>query len=359
MGIAIATLLSPQARITHHRKRLMMSKSIVEWEGRNYVLHRFRCRATFKRFVKLIEQVSDSGASIQRIAALTATDDQQRRHGYCVALDYVPGTLLGGRTTVETLVSFGQNLARLHSVEGPDNEALFAAARPRLPHRAHVRANADLSADERTWIEAIHARLQATRANNLTHGDLYAGNIIAGADGRVSLIDYELMAFERAGIELAIALLRSFCRHADDRRLLLETYLAHCSPALAQAWHGTFADFHFAAAARLASQRRSRFWRLTVYNQLLKLRARLARSGRPDLERRIEKNEKLRWSAQRQALHYRRVARALVQIGLARPDLDAFGVFDAVSFDKRGGAPAEGRKKRRNERRLIPRISPA
>lgn len=349
MDIAIATLLSPQARITHHRRRLMMSKSIVEWEGKHYVLHRFRRRATFKRFVKLIEQVSDSGASIQRIAALTATDDQQRRHGYYVALDYVPGTPLGGRTTEGTLVSFGQNLARLHSVEGPDNEALFAAARPKLPHGSYVRSNADLSAEERKWIEASRGRLLSTRANNLTHGDLYAGNIIAGADGRVSLIDYELMAFERAGIELAIALLRSFCRKAADRRLLLKSYLADCSPALAQAWQSHFADFLFAAAARLASQRRSRFWRLTFYNQLLKLRARFAWADRSDLDRRIEKNEKLRWSAHRQAIHYGRVARALVQVGLTRPDLDPFGVFDAVPFDKRGGAQETTRKRRRRE----------
>ena len=339
VNLAIATLLSPLARVTHQRKRLMMSKAIVELEGQHYVLHRFRRRATFERFVKLIERISESGASIQRIAAVTATGDQQRRHGYCVALTYVPGTPFGAKSAVTGLKSFAQNLARLHSVEGPDNQALFAAARPTLPHKEYLRANPDLSADERHWISGSLERLNAIRPNNLTHGDLYAGNIISGADGHVSLIDYELMAFERAGIELAIALLRSFCRDAADRTLLLETYLKHCSSRVAQTWHTHFDDFLFAAAARLALQRKRRFRRLTFYNRVLRLRVRVQRSDNIDLKRRIDKNERLRWNADRQAAHYTRVARALVHFGRNAPDLDCFEVFDVVQFDKRRGPP--------------------
>lgn len=346
MDLAIATLLSPKARVTHQRKRLMMSKSIVELEGKQYVLHRFRRHATFERFLKLMKQVSDAGASIQRIAAVTATGDQQRQHGYYVALDYVPGRPFGVKPTAASLASFAQNLARLHSVEGPDDEALFAAGRPKLPHKDYIKANPDLSAEERNWVLASLARLKSIRSNNLTHGDLYAANIIAGADGRVSLIDYELMAFERGGIELAIALLRSFCRNAGDRRLLLETYLTHCSAALAQTWQAHCADFLFAAAARLALQRRRRFRRLTIANHLLKIRARILRSGSPHSGRGIDLNEKLRRSAHAHAIRYDRVARALVHSGLNAPNLDIFEVFDIVQFDKRRGVGEASSKRR-------------
>lgn len=329
---AIATLLSPQARITHQRKRLMMSKSIVELEGEQYVLHRFRRHATFERFLKLMRQVSEAGATVQRIAAVTATADQQRQHGYYVALDYVPGTPFGPKPTATTLASFAQNLARLHSVEGPDNEAPFAAARPKLPHKAYLRANPDLSIDERNWIRASLVRLKSIRANNLTHGDLYAANIILGSDGRVSLIDYELMAFERAGVELGIALLRSFCRHADGRRLLLETYLKHCSATVAQAWQTHWADFLFAAAARLALQRKRRYRNLTLTNHLLKVPARLLRSGNSDLGRRMDRNESLRRTAHRRAAYYGHVAKRLVHFGLATPTLDPLEVLNILLF---------------------------
>ncbi|MGV3550143.1 aminoglycoside phosphotransferase family protein [Rhizobium sp.] len=317
----------------------MMSKSIVEVDGRQYVLHRFRRHATFDRFLKLMQRISDSGASIQRIAAAAVTEDLQRRHGYCVALVFVPGTPFDRKSTAAGLASFAQNLARLHSVEGPENQPLFAAARPTLPYRDYLKSNPDLTSNERKWILGSHARMRSITANNLTHGDLYAANIIAGTDGRVSLIDYELMAFERAGIELSVALLRSFCRHAQDRRLLLSTYLEHCSPTLAQAWQTHFTDFLFAAAARLASQRRRRFERLTFYNRVLRLRAAILRSADPDIQRRIDKNERLRLTAERQAKHYARVARDLLHYSRNTRGLDPFEVFDAVALDRRSETP--------------------
>jgi Ser/Thr protein kinase RdoA (MazF antagonist) len=348
VGIPIDALFSPQAQITHQRSRLMMKKYIVELQGERYVIHRFRRQATFDSFIQLMEKASGAGASIQRIAAATRTAEEQRKHGYCVALTYVPGSPFDERPPAAHLASFAQNLARLHSVEGPDNQALFAAAQPKLPHNVFVKRNPDLSDAERQWIAGSLERLSSIRANNLTHGDLYAANIIADADGRVSLIDYELMAYEQAGIELAVALLRSFCRHEGHRRLVLETYLSNCSPAVAQAWQTHSVDFLFAAAARLAVMRRRRFLRLSFANYLLKLRRLLPGSTKAVITQRIDKNEKLGLSASVQAEHYAKVARALVQFSLVSPVADTFAVFDAVQFDRQAARPVRRRRATRH-----------
>ena len=74
----------------------------------------------------------------------------------------------------------------------------------------------------------------------------------------VGLIDYELLANDLSGIELAATLLRPFCRTERTRRALLRAYLAACPAELRQAWKENSHDFIFAAAARLALARQDR-----------------------------------------------------------------------------------------------------
>src|SRR5690606_8731936 len=102
-----------------------------------------------------------------------------------------------------------------------------------------------------------------------THGDLYGANIIVDADHSVGLIDYELLAYDLAGIELAATLLRPFCRNEGRRRALLRAYLASCPAELRQAWKENSRDFIFAAAARLALARQDRVSHIARREQIL------------------------------------------------------------------------------------------
>jgi Ser/Thr protein kinase RdoA (MazF antagonist) len=316
MSIEIGTLLSPEARIIHQRNRLTVSKRIVVHGRNRYVLQRFRRRATFERFILLMQQMAEAGASVQRIVAHTDTAELQRRHGYWVALDFVRGQPLRPKAAPRTVISFGRCLARLHSIEGPESQPLFVAHRPTLPHAAYLRAMT-LSPEERAWIRDSGERLRRVPANHLTHGDVYGENVIVARDLSVALIDYELMAFERAGIELAITLLRPFCRRTPDRSLLVRTYLAQCGAANAEAWRLHATDFLFAAAARLSLQRRWRRWGLLLTDSLLKARVRLIPFGKAGAERSMRINASKKRIGERNEAYYEHVARAVVRDSLA------------------------------------------
>lgn len=294
----------------------MISKRIVEYQGRQYVLHRFRSHSTFQRFMQIVQDMTAAGASVQSIAARTATIEQMRQHGYWVALDYVPGSRLGPDPAASTLISFGRSLARLHSVEGPEGRALFAAWRPKLPHVAYLLSTAGLSAAERDWVQGSRGRLRLVRANQLTHGDLYADNIIEAPDRSVSLIDYELMVFEQAGIELATALLRPFCRRAENRRLLVETYLAHCGEANAEIWKRHADDFLFAAAARLSLRRRRRRLNFILENGVLQIAASVFPFLQNRIQARFDHNVKRTRIGDANLAYFEHVARSLIRCRL-------------------------------------------
>ncbi|HVK90084.1 MAG TPA: phosphotransferase [Mycoplana sp.] len=312
---SISDLLARDAVVVHSKWRFRMQKRIVELNGRTYVLYRFRRKRTKARFEDTIRRLEQAGIAIQSICARTSTFGEYLRHGHWVALSYLPGEPIAKRVNRAGLVSLGRTIARLNAIEGPPQQALFGAKRPVLPHETYLARDTQLTESQRRWIRKSHARLQGLAGAQLTHGDLFSGNIIQNDDNSVSLIDYELLAHDLAGIELAATLLRPFCRTDKRRRILLAAYLAACSPKLRQAWDVYGRDFLFAAAARLALARQDRVRHVTRLNRILAARRLLSRRGE-ELTGRYEANLAVIRSAQRNEAYYVGMARTMIELCL-------------------------------------------
>ncbi|QRM55320.1 phosphotransferase [Sinorhizobium sp. BG8] len=323
--VDIRDLLSPDVRIVHSTRRPYFEKRIVEHNG-TYVLYRFHDREQMELLERTIDRIAGSGARVQAVQGrISTTSGDDKRFGNWIALAYLPGEKIGGRSaSPASVISLADNLARLHSVEGPAYHALFQSAEPRLPHQDFLKDNGDLPPEAQRWIEESAARFEIISATQLTHGDLYASNILVGEDQSVALIDYELLAHEPFGIELAIALLRPFCLSEKNRKLLLRTYLRTCPVELRRSWKRHGRDFVFAAAARLALSRTRRFRNLRIQNFIVGAKSRLSPSAktRSALHETYRKNVALIESARNREIYFRHIARAVVRLCLERPDIE-------------------------------------
>jgi Ser/Thr protein kinase RdoA (MazF antagonist) len=305
--IALERLLGPPARVERSKWRLSLyQKRVVRADGERYVLYRFLNPRAAGRLLWLLSECEQHAVPLQRPAAWTrSTWDAVKLGGFWVATRFVPGEPILGLASPPTLVALGTALARLHGIERERPGALF---RMHLPWRTwHQRFQGQLAgglsvglgAAERetvgnhlSWLTAKGAFLSRLERYQLVHGDLYGANVLAAGDA-VSLIDYEAVSFEPAGLELASALLRDFCGGSLQLRMtLLDAYLQNCSSQVRGLWQ-THCDFYLAAAAlRLAWRRDLRARRLT----------RLRRDGD---------------YARLQALRYARWARRLIEAGRA------------------------------------------
>ncbi|MCD2181504.1 phosphotransferase enzyme family protein [Rhizobium sp. GN54] len=319
---SISELLSGHAVVLHRKWRFHLQKRIVKLDGQTYVLYRFRFRRAMVRFEEALGRLERAGLSVQSICARTSSPGERLRHGNWLALSYLPGRPLERRPDAGRLTSLGKTMARLNALTGEPRHALFQHRHPTLPHEAYLAAEGRLTDAQRDWIRASLARLETLSATQLTHGDLYGDNIIVDADGSVGLIDYELMAYDLAGIELAATLLRPFCRNDRTRRALLRAYMASCPRRLRRLWRKNSCDFIFAAAARLALARQDRVSHIERQERLLSLR-RLLPFG-PDkaaYDRARESHDKIVRAAQRNEAYYRNVARVMVDICIRRPGI--------------------------------------
>lgn len=324
----MAELLSPRAEVLHTKWRFNLKKRIVRLNGETFVMYRFRRKAMLERFEKTLLEIAGAGVTIQPARGRTATSAEYASHGYWIALGHVPGVQMG-KPTRGSIVSLASNLARLHSLEGPSRKALFQGKDPQLPHRAYVGAEPSLTERQKQWVHDSSARLRTADAGQLTHGDLFSGNIIRAPDDTISLIDYELLAYDASGIELASALLRHFCRPEQNRKLLLETYLANCSPALRAAWEKHAHDFIFAAAAKLALSRQQRARNVARKDYFDRLQGRLLPlpAVRAASSRRHEKNVVIIKTAQAHEHYYRHVARTAIDECAAGRATDALSLL--------------------------------
>ena len=276
--IALERLLGPAALVERSKWRLSLyQKRVVQVDGERYVLYRFLNPRAAGRLLWLLGECERHGVPLQQPVAWTQSiGDAAMRGGCWVATRFVPGEPVLGLATPVTLAALGMALARLHGIERERPGALF---RLHLPWRTwHQRLQAQLAAglsvglgadardttgDHARWLAGKSAFLAGLERYQLVHGDLYGANVLAAGDA-VSLIDYEAVGFEPAGLELAGALLRDFCGGRSDlRTTLLEAYLQNCAPQVHALWQA-HADFYLAAAAlRLAWRRDLRARRLT------------------------------------------------------------------------------------------------
>ncbi|MDR6758948.1 Ser/Thr protein kinase RdoA (MazF antagonist) [Mycoplana sp. BE70] len=298
-----------------------MQKRIVELNQQQYVLYRFRTKRTMEHFEQTIQRLDSAGIAVQSICARTSSFGEYLRHGHWIALSYLPGRHLSGKANRDGLVSLGQTMAKLNSLEGPPRRALFERKRPKLPHEAYIAGETQLTDKQRTWIRESMDRLRGLPATQLTHGDLFGKNIIQNDDQSVGLIDYELLAYDLSGIELAATLLRPFCRRVQKRRILMRAYLRSCSPQLRQTWNQYGRDLVFAAAARLALARQDRVRHVTRKNRLLRIGQWLPnRSVRDAATRQLEANIAIIRAARRNEAYYLNITRTIIDLALADPD---------------------------------------
>ncbi|MFD1326982.1 phosphotransferase enzyme family protein [Mycoplana ramosa] len=325
---SISELLAGQADVLHSKWRFNIRKRIVELNQQKYVLYRFRTKRTMEHFEQTIHRLAGAGIAVQSVCARTSSFGQYLRHGHWLALSYLPGRPLPNNPNRDGLISLGQTLAKLYSLEGPPQRALFERRQPKLPHEAYLAAETQLSDKHRTWIRESMDRLRRLPATQLTHGDLFGNNIIQNDDQSIGLIDYELLAYDLSGIELAATLLRPFCRRGQKRRILMRAYLTSCSPQLRQVWRQCGRDLVFAAAARLALARQDRVRHVTRKNRLLKIGQLLPhRPVREAATRQLEANVRIIRAAMRNEAYYLNITRTMIDLCLAEPDADPISLL--------------------------------
>lgn len=317
----LALLLSPVAEIVHVTKRRGFEKRLVRYDDQSYVMYRFSSLERAVRLAEVLEASADAGAAVQAVMAQSATPDECRRFGAWVALSWVPGVPLGLRPSDASLVSLARNLARLHSLQGPRVGFLFQGGVPELPHRAFVKT-ARVSGEPARRLEQGMARLQGLRGAQLTHGDLYGKNVIVTHDDSIALVDFDLMAYDLCGIELAMAMLRPFCRDAMQRQLFLHSYLDQCSAEVRESWDAHAHDFILAGAARLTIQRERRVRNLVRKRMVARLKdwVRFRETDCSTQEsRRLQENLEL---ALRQRNLFSRVTNAALALSAGNPAMD-------------------------------------
>ena len=321
----LSDLLGKRVRILHTKRRLSIQKRIVVFEQQTYVLHFFVLKSTKDRFEDAVQRLQDAGISAQHVCTGTSSwRDALRAGGHWLALSFLPGKPLSQKAHPKALASLGRTLAKLNAIEGAATGALFERRRPVLPHEAYLsQLGAMHSPEERRWIEGSLARMQRLPATQLTHGDLYGSNIIEQENHSIGLIDYELMTYDVAGIELAATLMRPFCRQMAQRHSLLEGYLDTCSDELRDIWQTHALDLVFTAAARLLAGRQQRIRHLMIRDRLFALGDAVPL---PSLRRRLNSRReaiaKNIVSAQANEAYYLNITKAMVGICLAEPAID-------------------------------------
>ncbi len=116
---------------------------------------------------------------------------------------FVPGKPLTSRQIRQCLPQLGQTLAGLHALAVPADAGTFDAAE--IAHGYAVHIGSQVAA--RVANEVAAAWRQIARdagAPVICHGDLHAGNVIRGGDGRLAFVDWDYARAAPAGMEFAV-----------------------------------------------------------------------------------------------------------------------------------------------------------
>lgn len=267
-------LLSSEAQVIHRTRRRLFEKRIVTLGERTHVLYRLPLPWQARRLAHLLREAQARGVAMQRVECVAARWLDLARYGGCwLVAGYEAGETLKIARFDDALVdSLAASLARLHSISARGHGPLLRlGARVRSlmnavegdVHLALAQCEALAPQEQeamRTWLGGRGERVWCREGFDLTHGDLLAKNILIRADGAgVCLIDYELAAFDRAGFEVAAALIRFFHgRNTRYRARFLERYLAECSATVREDWQAHAPYFLVAAALRMARSRERR-----------------------------------------------------------------------------------------------------
>ena len=318
-------LLSSEVELLHETRRPYVSKRVVASRGEGYVLYRAPSRDRMLRFAEVLRKAAASGVSLQ---SLVHDCDVRHPAGHWLALRFASGQPIG-RPGPRAYRSLGRALASLHGQESDRASSLLRKRVDPTPYE-RVLDRSDLGREERRWIAQSSERLYRIERFQLTHGDLHRQNILINANQQVSLIDYELFAFEPAGLELAMVLLRPYSRHPRNRQLLLESYLAKCREGIGDLWQELCADLLFAGALRLAAQRNTRARILKRQSWVLAARKLLGPAARDESAKLLEAKQRLRDLANTRMQTYDAMAMSIVRCACANPEASVQDLLTAA-----------------------------
>lgn len=320
-------LLSSEVELLHQTKRPYVAKRVVQNNGQGYVLYRARRRENMLHFSAVLRRAVAAGVSLQ---VLAHDCDTTHPAGHWLALKFASGRPLGSpRPGPRVFRSFGRVLASLHSQESDRASSLLRDQVASTPY-ARVLSRADLSSEERRWVAQSSERMYRITRFQLTHGDLHRQNILVNSNEQVCFIDYELFAFEPAGLELAMVLLREYCRNPRNRQLLLENYLASCQEGIGDVWQTLCADLLFAGALRLAAQRDVRRRTLKKQRLLLAVRGLLGMVSKVESANLLAAKQKLREAADVRMLAYDAMALRILKYACTNPRATALELLGAA-----------------------------
>lgn len=328
-------MLGPEAQVLLEGGRPGLQKRIIAINGVKYVLQHFRTKRGAIDFENTIDRLHRAGISVQTICTGTRTWRETLRYGHWLAFAYLPGNILAEDAEDAALAALGATMARLNTLEGTPYRALFDRTHPRLPHASYASRQARvLTPAQNRWIEESFIRLRALPGTQLTHGDLYAKNILKSPDGAISLIDYEMLAYDLSGIELAATLLRPFCRQRRQRQALLTAYLAASPPRLKAIWEEHGADLLFAAAARLALGRKDKLQRTWRRDRIVAFRQALAPpSMRETLAQKRAAYARVIHDTEKRYSRYLHVSHRLATVAATDPDIDPISLIERCEAD--------------------------
>lgn len=246
-------LLNQRKAITVYKKwHLLFEKRIVEYQHARYVFYRFLFAFLADLLCWLLLRGQAEQISLQRLCLQPKSRywlNYLRHPGFWVVIHYEAGDLWNRSVINDDVIdSLGGNLARLHSIQSQTSRDVFSL-KPKfdikkqlkkealglLPHRKNW-AEADREIFH-TWLNTHLEFLDDIATFQLTHGDLTAKNILLKPDGQICFIDYDLIAFKPAGLELAQVLITLINgRLRKKRDLFVERYLSEVSLDVKSLW---------------------------------------------------------------------------------------------------------------------------
>ncbi|NCD22015.1 MAG: aminoglycoside phosphotransferase family protein [Spartobacteria bacterium] len=245
-------LFGPDALTIHRVRRCLFEKRLVVVHGSKFVLYKFFSPWRTKKLATLLNQAQGMDIRVQRpLDAVLGLGEALHHGGFWLVTAYEHGeTRDAKRLNADYAASLGRTLGRLHSIQSPTFGPLFAWRAPWKTLRRHVEAEcgdvvATLGRDDPTektrltaWMRSAAVVFDNRRLFNLVHGDVLQKNIILGRDVmEACLIDYELAAFELAGLELASVRTRFF--HGESAKYapaFTAAYFANCDKTITADW---------------------------------------------------------------------------------------------------------------------------
>lgn len=267
----LSRLLAADVTLVHRTRRDLFEKRIIRVDGDNFVLYRFPLSNRAKRLVNLLRTAEELGIPMQRLVDPGDARFSWHAPGYWLVTRFEPGNIWDEHPIdLRHAVNLAHALAGMHAIHADRYGRLFElgdafslkgkvlAESMKAIRFAHVFTPQQKGEMER-WVKQHASLLAPSNGYQLVHGDLSGKNLVAKEDGTVCLIDYELIAYELAGLDLAHAFLNLFNGMREVHRAgFLAAYVERRGAEFQADWETNAAAYLVYALMRMACSRQRR-----------------------------------------------------------------------------------------------------